>query len=252
MRSLELIKFFVTLVGLVSSSPTQVHPHGPPTARARNGTYSGVYSDPYKQEFFLGIPYAEPPVGDLRFRNPRPVKDSWSELRPADQYAPACVGYGPSQMGYNVSEDCLYLNVIRPAGTKPGEKLPVAVWIHGGAFVQGSGVDLRYNMSFIVQQSQETKQPIIAITINYRLSAWGFLQGYETEIRGSNDAGSNWGLRDQRLALHWIQENIGAFGGSFSVLYFSRSHYLTQLQAIRIKSQSGGSLLVPHLWECIC
>ena len=106
--------------------------------------------------------------------------------------------------------------MIRPAGTDPQEKLPVAVWIHGGGWVQGSGVDLRYNMSFIVQQSQEMGQPIIAITINYRLSAWGFLQGFASGEGQSEDAGSNWGIRDQRLALHWIQENIGAFGGMYS------------------------------------
>jgi carboxylesterase type B len=94
----------------------------------------------------------------------------------------------------------------------------VAVWIHGGGWVQGSGVDLRYNMSFIVQQSQEMEQPIIAVTINYRLSAWGFLQGFASGEGQLEDAGSNWGFRDQRLALHWLQENIRAFGGLFPTI----------------------------------
>lgn len=101
------------------------------------------------------------------------------------------------------------MNVIRPAGFSRDEKLPVAVWIFGGGFVQGSGVDKRYNMSFIVQHSVEIGQPMIAVTINYRLSAWGFLQSEEVRTSGS----SNFGLRDQRLALHWLNENIGAFGG---------------------------------------
>jgi len=173
-----------------------------PIAHTRNGTYVGKHSTEYSQDFFLGIPYAQAPTGELRFRNPRSLVTSWNHIRPAIQYSPSCVGYGSSQMGYNVSEDCLYLNIIRPAWTSPKLKLPVVVWIHGGGFTQGSGVDLRYNMSFIVQQSQEMKQPILAVTINYRLSAWGFLQGYSEEGEQGNSIESNWGFRDQRLALH--------------------------------------------------
>lgn len=101
--------------------------------------------------------------------------------------------------------------MIRPAGNHSSQdhKLPVAVWIHGGGFVQGSGVDLRYNLSFIVQESAALGQPILGITLNYRLSAWGFLQGREVQEAGD----TNVGLRDQRLALHWIRENVAAFGG---------------------------------------
>lgn len=180
----------------------------------KNGTYTGVYSPEYDQDYFLGMPYAQPPVDDLRFRNPQSVDTAWHGARAADEYSPACVGYGPSQIGYEMSEDCLYLNVVRPAGIGPEQDLPVIVWIHGGGFVQGSGVDLRYNMSFIVQQSQEMQQPILAVTLNYRLSAFGFLQGYDVE-GADPTTGGNWGIRDQRLALHWIQENIGAFGGGY-------------------------------------
>ncbi|KAF1976314.1 alpha/beta-hydrolase [Bimuria novae-zelandiae CBS 107.79] len=182
-----------------------------PTVTVRNGTYKGVHSDQYDQDFFLGLPFAQPPTGDLRFRSPRPLNSSWKGQRDATAFSPACVGYGPSQMGYNVSEDCLYLNVIRPTGyhSKKHCGLPVAVWIYGGGFVQGSGVDRRYNLSFIVQESARLGQPILGITLNYRLSAWGFLQG--DEVRESGD--TNVGLRDQRLALQWIRENVAAFGG---------------------------------------
>jgi carboxylesterase type B len=197
-----------------AASPYKYHTTHPPLAETCNGTYKGVYSPDYNQDFFLGVPYAQAPVDDLRFRNPKPLASSWNGNRRADTYSPACVGYGPSQAGYNVSEDCLYLNIIKPSGIDAGADLPVAVWIHGGGWVQGSGVDLRYNMSYIVQQSQLQGQPIVAVTLNYRLSAWGFLQGYANAGNGSPlDAGSNWGLRDQRLGLHWIQENIRAFGG---------------------------------------
>jgi carboxylesterase type B len=202
---------------LAAASPSRYLHRSAPIAETCNGTYAGLHSSTYNQDFFLGIPYAQPPINDLRFRNPRSLDQSWKGHHKAETYSPACVGYGPSQTGYAVAEDCLYLNVVRPAGVAAGSKLPVAVWIHGGAWVQGSGVDLRYNMSFIVNQSQEMGQPIVAITLNYRLSAWGFLQGYDDGSNSSSlsDSGSNWGLRDQRLALHWIQENIHAFGGQY-------------------------------------
>ncbi|KAF2021516.1 alpha/beta-hydrolase [Aaosphaeria arxii CBS 175.79] len=213
MRLIATLAIGASLRLFAGASPVSSVPLGAPTAQLRNGTISGVGSRPLDQDFFLGIPYAQPPVDNLRFRNPESLNTSWSGVHTAARYSPACVGYGPSQMGYNVSEDCLYLNVIRPSGTCAQDKLPVVVWIHGGGWVQGSGVDLRYNMSFIVQQSQEMGQPVVAVTINYRLSAWGFLQGFKSDSRLRDNAGSNWGFRDQRLALHWIQENIQAFGG---------------------------------------
>lgn len=109
-----------------------------------------------------------------------------------------------------MSEDCLYLQVVRPSGIDPATPLPVAVWIHGGGLFMGGVNDPRYNSSFIVQNSVEMGTPVIAVAIQYRLSAWGFLGGDEILAEGS----TNLGFRDQRLALHWIQENIAAFGGS--------------------------------------
>jgi carboxylesterase type B len=103
----------------------------------------------------------------------------------------------------------LYINVIRPAGFE-SQDLPVAFWIHGGGFFEGGGVDQRYNMSFMVENSVKIGKPVIGVTVNYRLSAWGFLSGSE-EIKESGEM--NLGLRDQRLALHWVQDNIEAFGG---------------------------------------
>ncbi|KAL1907287.1 hypothetical protein Sste5344_006919 [Sporothrix stenoceras] len=115
-----------------------------------------------------------------------------------------------SGLGYEVSEDCLYLNVVRPAGIDATAELPVAVWIHGGGLRMGGSADKRYNLTFIVENSVEQGTPIIGVSINYRLSAFGFLAGQQVR-----DAGlTNIGFRDQRLALHWIQENIAAFGGA--------------------------------------
>ncbi|KEY73928.1 hypothetical protein S7711_07770 [Stachybotrys chartarum IBT 7711] len=184
---------------------------GAPVAQVRNGTYQGVYNAQYDQDFFLGVPYAQPPVGDLRLRIPHSLNESWSDSRQAVEYSPSCIGYGSDNwvLGNYVSEDCLTLNVVRPAGTAPDAKLPVAVWIHGGGLFMGSGVDPRYNTSFMVEQSVEMETPIVAVTINYRMHAWGFLFGEELAAEGS----SLLGFRDQRLALHWVKENIAAFGG---------------------------------------
>ncbi|KAH8591288.1 Alpha/Beta hydrolase protein [Bisporella sp. PMI_857] len=181
-----------------------------PTVRTLNGTYSGIYSLEYNQDFFLGIPYAQPPLGDLRFRQAQPLNTSWTETKTATEYSPECIGYGSDQwvLGNKISEDCLTLNVVRPSDATGS--LPVAVWIHGGGLRQGGNADPRYNLSRIIQQSVYSGSPIIAVSINYRLSGWGFLFGKEIAAAGA----ANIGIRDQRLALHWVQENIAAFGGN--------------------------------------
>ena len=152
--------------------------------------------------------FAQPPVGELRFRNPQSINSTYNSTLEATSYAPECVGYGGDQIGYPVSEDCLYLNVIRPSGYE-NESLPVGVWIHGGGLYEGGTRDERYNLSFIVDNSVQIGKPIIGVSIAYRLSTWGFLASQE--VTGSGN--TNMGLRDQRLALHWLQDNIGAFGG---------------------------------------
>ncbi|KAL4906169.1 hypothetical protein BDW74DRAFT_190229 [Aspergillus multicolor] len=192
----------------ISATPLRRDNTSPPTAHVRNGTYKGVYSAGYDQDFFLGVPFAQPPVDDLRFRLPQSLNTSWEGSRDAKDYSLLCVGYGLDQTFYKQSEDCLYLNVVRPAGYD-NEKLPVAFWIHGGGFSNGGGGDQRYNLSFIVEQSVKIGKPIIGVSINYRLSLWGFLHSNEVVGEGI----TNLGLRDQRLALHWVQENIAAFGG---------------------------------------
>ncbi|KAJ6181372.1 hypothetical protein N7485_000014 [Penicillium canescens] len=180
-----------------------------PTVTVRNGTYSGVRSTTYAQDFFLGMPYAQQPLGNLRFAVPQPLNESWDGTRDAKNYSDICIGYGTDSIWYPQSEACLTLNVIRSSSAKEGSKLPVGVWIHGGGFYTGSGADQRYNMSAIVQNAYNIGKPFIAVTLNYRLSAWGFISS--SQVSGSGN--TNLGLRDQRLALQWVQENIAAFGG---------------------------------------
>ncbi|KAL2201504.1 Alpha/Beta hydrolase protein [Corynascus similis CBS 632.67] len=178
-----------------------------PIVKVINGSYAGIHSTEYNQDFFLGIPYAEKAP---RFTVSQPLKSSWEGVRNATAYPKHCIGYGGDHVGYESSEDCLYLNVVRPAGISDTAGLPVAVWIHGGGLFMGGSADRRYNLSFIVQNSVELGTPMIGVSLNYRLSAFGFPCGKEAVEAGI----TNLGFKDQRLALRWVSENIAAFGGA--------------------------------------
>jgi carboxylesterase type B len=213
-RALGFLLVLFQLRAFASAHVTKRQTNAPtsaPTVQVLNGTYYGNYLPTYNQDAFLGIPFAQPPVGDLRFRQAQPLNTTWTEPRNATEYAPECIGYGSDNwvLGNINSEDCLVLNVVRPSGISPDAKLPVAVWIHGGGNTEGGSRDPRYNLSYIVEQSVYARSPIVAVSIQYRLQGWGFLFGKEVLAAGS----ANMGNRDQRLALHWVQENVGAFGG---------------------------------------
>ena len=183
-----------------------------PTVKTVNGTYQGLNNAEYNQDYFLGIPYAQPPVGNLRLNLPQAITTSFSGIRKAVKSYPDCPpggGVDDDFPGITISEDCLALNVIRPAGTKPNAGLPVAFWIYGGGFYNGGSADPRYNMSFVVKNSMTMGTPVITVQLNYRVTAFGFLYSKEIQQAGV----TNLGLRDQRLALQWVQENIAAFGG---------------------------------------
>ncbi|OJJ00758.1 hypothetical protein ASPVEDRAFT_127461 [Aspergillus versicolor CBS 583.65] len=203
---LAFTAFFITAWATAHAAPAS---NVPPTATVRNGTYVGVHNSAYEQDFFLGMPYAQQPVGNLRFTVPQPLTESWDGTRDAKAYSDICVGYGVDSIFYPQSEACLTINVIRGSSAHEHSKLPVGVWIYGGGFNQASGADERYNMSAMVENSYNIGKPFIAVTFNYRLSAWGFISS--SEVWGSGN--TNLGLRDQRLALQWVQENIAAFGG---------------------------------------
>ncbi|KAJ5733852.1 hypothetical protein N7493_002638 [Penicillium malachiteum] len=194
-----------------SSTAASSVPSGAPTVTVKNGSYYGVHNPYYNQDFFLGMPYTQPPIDELRFQLPQSLNTSWTGWKNATEYSPECIGYGSDTwvLGNIISEDCLTINVVRPSYIPPDTQLPVIFWIHGGGFTDGGSRDPRYNQSFMVQHSVEIDQPIIGVSINYRLSGWGFLWGEEMAKEGLG----NLGLRDQRLALHWVQENIAAFGG---------------------------------------
>ncbi|KAL4709685.1 hypothetical protein ACJJTC_007416 [Scirpophaga incertulas] len=149
---------------------------------------------------FKGIPYAVPPIGNLRFKAPRPAK-SWAGVRSAKQCGPMCyqrdIFLNLPPMG---SEDCLYLNVYSP-DISPKSPLPVMVWIHGGGFICGSSDDLVYGPDFLVRHN------VVVVTINYRVGTLGFL------CLDTEDVPGNAGMKDQVLALKWVKKNVEHFGG---------------------------------------
>lgn len=160
---------------------------------------------------FKGIPYAEPPLGDLRFRAPQKPK-SWNGIRLAKEHGPVCYQYNNfARTIVEGSEDCLYLNVYTP-DINPKNKLPVMFWIHGGSYMSGSGNSSFYGPDFLI------KQGVIVVTINYRLEVLGFLCLDTKEIPG------NAGMKDQVAALRWVNKNIEKFGGDpYNVTIFGES-----------------------------
>jgi para-nitrobenzyl esterase len=154
---------------------------------------------------FLGIPYAKPPVGALRFMAPQPI-DPWTDEKDTSMHGASCA-QSPgtlSPMGA-VSEDCLTVNVYTPM-TTPAGGLPVFVWIHGGAYI--SGGSSQYD-----GQKLSERGPMVVVTLNYRLGAFGFLSHAALDATRGNEPSGNDGLRDQQLALKWVKNNIAAFGG---------------------------------------
>ncbi|KAK1657237.1 Alpha/Beta hydrolase protein [Colletotrichum godetiae] len=190
-----MVHLLVLLLSVVSGALCQKAPQ----VQTRNGSYTGIHLPLLNQDYFLGMPFAQPPVqGHLRFSPPASLNTSWTGSRDATQFGNICYGYG-------VSEDCLSINVVRPSNYTD-QSLPVAVYIYGGGYFQGGSADPRLNFSSIIRDSVTAEKPIIGVSFNYRLSAFGFLGGSELVAAGA----ANLGFRDQRLALHW---NIAAFGG---------------------------------------
>lgn len=154
---------------------------------------------------FLGVPYALPPVGERRFRSASKLPAS-TEIIDASKYGPAAPGKALLAGGPKLeqSEDCLTANIFRPAGTNEANKLPVAVYIHGGAFNRGSAA--MHDTASMVAWSES---PFIGVSFGYRIGALGFLPSSLTKKEGV----LNLGLRDQVYLLEWVQENISKFGG---------------------------------------
>ncbi|MDI1306899.1 MAG: carboxylesterase family protein [bacterium] len=180
-----------------------------PIVKTASGSLRGVTEGGVS--VFRGIPFAAPPVGEYRWRPPQSVK-AWAGIRDASKFGPNCAqagwGAAPGSISEGSSEDGLYLNLWLPAGTKPGAKLPVMVWIHGGAFVFGSGSQPDFS------GVQFAKQGVLLVTFNYRLGRLGFFAFPALSNEHPEEPKGNYAYMDQIAALKWVKENIAAFGGN--------------------------------------
>ncbi|HLG88492.1 MAG TPA: carboxylesterase family protein [Alphaproteobacteria bacterium] len=171
--------------------------------QTESGFVRGTVGPDYR--LFLGIPYAAPPIGNLRWRPPQPAP-GWGAARDATVPAAPCPQSDPRTGALIGSEDCLYLDITTPYGGHADRPLPVMVWVHGGGFVSGSSA--AYD-----GRNLATKGNVVVVTLNYRLGMLGFLAHLALDTESPDGLSGNFGLADQQAALRWIQRNIAAFGG---------------------------------------
>ncbi len=178
-------------------------------AQTENGVIEGNYDVATGLQMYFGVPFAKPPVGDLRWKAPQP-HDNWAGVLETKKFGPRAVQapvFGDMNFRSDgLSEDCLYLNVWTPAKRNTAG-LPVLVYFYGGGFVAGDGSEPRYDGAAMA------KKGIVAVTVNYRLNIFGFFAHPELSAESPYKGCGNYGLLDQNAALKWVQKNIAAFGG---------------------------------------
>ncbi len=206
MRKPQLLLMLLCLSTLIHA---QTNYNFPVQVKIENGIIEGNYDTKQNLQLFFGIPFAKPPVGNLRWKAPQPV-DNWKGVLQTKKFGPRPVQgivFGDmSSRSEGLSEDCLYLNVWTPA-KHDTKGLPVLVYFYGGGFVAGDASEPRYDGASMA------KKGIVAVTVNYRLNIFGFFAHPELSAEASYKGSGNYGLLDQNAALKWVQKNIAAFGG---------------------------------------
>ena len=210
MRIESFFAAVLTAVALVCCSPAN------PVLEIEGGKVQGVESSVKGVYIYKGIPFAAPPVGDLRWKEPQPVVP-WEGVKVADTFGPGAMqvkhdSSNPWTSEFywedpEFSEDCLYLNVWTPAPGKADKKLPVAMWIHGGAYTGGWGYEPEFDGKVWADKG------VVLVTVNYRLGIFGFLNHPFLAEESPNHVSGNYGILDQVAALKWVHANIAAFGG---------------------------------------
>lgn len=203
---------FVLLV-IANITPSELFAQGnngfPVQAKVEHGTIEGLYDTKLSLQLYFGIPFAKPPIGDLRWKAPQPL-ENWKGVKETKKFGPRPVQgivFGDMQSRSDgISEDCLYLNVWTPA-RRNASGLPVLVYFYGGGFVAGDASEPRYDGAAMA------KKGIVVVTVNYRLGLFGFFAHPELSKEAPYKASGNYGLLDQAFALKWVQKNISAFGG---------------------------------------
>ncbi len=196
------MKHLITLLAVTFSLHAAIND----PVRTDSGMVLGINGTNPDITVFKGLPFAAPPVGELRWRAPKPVAP-WNGVRKADAFGPMCMqAAGRGGAAAKMSEDCLYLNVWT-AAKSPSEKRPVLLWIHPGGYTSGSG------SSPATDGEALAKKGVVVVTINYRLGSLGFFSHPELTKESDRNASGNYALMDQTAALEWVQKNIAGFGG---------------------------------------
>lgn len=207
MRNVVLITITVCL--LSTSQYAQTNFYFPVRIKTDKGIIEGNYDTKSGIQVYFGVPFAKPPVGNLRWEAPQPM-DSWTGVKETKKFAARpiqSIVFGDmNSRSDGLSEDCLYLNVWTPA-KRNSKNLPVLVYFYGGGFVAGDGSEPRYDGESMA------KKGIVVVTCNYRLGIFGFFAHPELSAEAPYKASGNYGLLDQVAALQWVQKNIAAFGG---------------------------------------
>jgi para-nitrobenzyl esterase len=225
----KAMRFIFTLLTLSFTFMSLAQDGLPVQVTVKNGIIEGYQDMNLGLKLFLGVPFAKPPVGPLRWKAPQPLED-WKGVKQTKKFGPRPVQtniFGDMMFRSDgISEDCLYLNVWSPS-TYNKKNLPVLVYFYGGGYVAGDGSEPRYDGASMA------KKGIVVVTVNYRLNIFGFLShpelSKETDYKGSG----NYGLMDQIAALGWVQENIAKFGGD--------------PRKVTIAGESAGSISVSFL-----
>ncbi|MFE3847035.1 carboxylesterase/lipase family protein [Flavobacterium sp. LB3P45] len=207
---IKCIGFMLLAIPFFSKAQHAENPNAfPVQITTLNGIIEGEFDVKTNIQSFKGIPFAQPPVGNLRWKAPQALT-YWPGVKQTKKFGPRAIqSYIFGDMGFRsdgTSEDCLYLNIWSPAKSA-NEKLPVLVYFYGGGFAAGDGSENRYD------GENMAKKGIITLTVNYRLGIWGFFTHPELTKESPNHASGNYGLLDQNAALKWVQANISKFGG---------------------------------------
>lgn len=229
MHKVFLSLSFFLLLALSSIAQENNNNYFPAQTKIDNGIIEGNFDTKTGIQLYLGVPFAKPPIGPLRWKAPQPL-DNWKGVKQTKKFGPRpiqTIVYGDmNSRSDGLSEDCLYLNVLTP-DKRSTKNLPVLVYFFGGGFVAGDASEPRYDGESLA------KKGIVVVTVNYRLGIFGFLSLAELSAESPYKASGNYGFLDQVAALKWVQKNIAAFGGN--------PHHVT------IAGESAGSISVSEL-----
>jgi para-nitrobenzyl esterase len=216
-----------------------------PVLTIEGGQIQGIHTQTEGVVVYKGIPYAAPPAGSLRWREPQPVL-SWEGVLTADKFGAAAIQNDQTPGSFyhkeffaagdpERSEDCLFLNIWTPAAGKPEKKVPVAMWIHGGGYAQGFSHEIEFD------GEEWAKRGVILVTINYRLGIYGFLAHPLLSAESPHHVSGNYGIFDQLAAIRWIKKNISLFGGDpDNLTVFGQSAGAGSVQALVASPLANG------------